>query len=111
MPGKFVILKNSGGQYFFVLRSSGNSETILTSESYISKQGAQGGIGSVQANSQIDSRYENRTSINSQHYFVLKGANGEIIGTSETYTTTASRDNGKAAVKRDAPGATVEDLS
>lgn len=37
--------------------------------------------------------------------------NGEPIGQSEMYVTSASRDHGIAAVKQYAPGATVEDLT
>ena len=35
----------------------------------------------------------------------------EIIGRSESFTTSYARENGIAAVKRDAPIAGVEDLS
>ena len=44
-----------------------------------------------------------------QYYFNLKAGNGEIIGTSETYNSEQARENGIEAVKRDAPGAPVED--
>ena len=43
--------------------------------------------------------------------FNLKAANHEIIGTSESYTTTAARDNGIESVKTNAPGAEVQDES
>ena len=36
---------------------------------------------------------------------------GEIIGRSENYTTRQARENGIEAVKRDAPGASTEDLT
>jgi uncharacterized protein YegP (UPF0339 family) len=41
--------------------------------------------------------------------FRLKSGNGEIIASSEGYTSKASCENGIAAVKRDAPGAAVDD--
>ena len=44
--------------------------------------------------------------------FNLKASNGQVIGTSESYTTAAARDNIVAAsVKRNAPDARVEDLT
>jgi uncharacterized protein YegP (UPF0339 family) len=43
-----------------------------------------------------------------QLYFVLKAANGEIIGTSETYTSAGARLGGIEAVKVNAPVASVE---
>jgi uncharacterized protein len=42
-------------------------------------------------------------------YFVLKAGNGEIIATSESYTTTAAAKNGIGSVKENAPKAPVED--
>jgi uncharacterized protein len=41
----------------------------------------------------------------------LIAPNGEIIGRSENYLTSSSRENGISAVKRDAPSAPIEDLS
>ena len=43
--------------------------------------------------------------------FNLKAANHQVIGTSESYTTTAARDNGIESVKTNAPDAKVEDLT
>ncbi|MDP3799793.1 MAG: YegP family protein [Polaromonas sp.] len=101
-------LKPSGVQHMFNLKG-GNHETVLTSERYLTKQGAQGGIASVKVNAPIDARYINRTSTGGAPYFVLKAANGEIIGTSEMYSTAAARDVGIAWVKTNAPTAnTVE---
>jgi len=44
-----------------------------------------------------------------QYHFVLKAANGEIIATSERYTTKASAKNGIQSVKDNAPTAPTED--
>jgi uncharacterized protein YegP (UPF0339 family) len=49
MAGKFVIKKNSGGQYHFVLKAA-NGEVIATSETYTTKDSAKDGIESVKAN-------------------------------------------------------------
>ncbi len=43
---------------------------------------------------------------NGQYYFNLKADNGQVILTSEGYTTTAARDNGIDSVKRHAPDLT-----
>ena len=108
---KFQILQSDKDHnYYFRLRAK-NGEPILGSEGYEAKQGCKTGIQSVKTNASQEDRYEDRTSQNDQYYFVLKAANGEIIGISEMYTTPASRDNGKAAVKRDTPGAPSEDLT
>ena len=41
--------------------------------------------------------------------FNLKAGNGEIIGTSETYTTLKTCENGIASVTKNAPAAAIED--
>lgn len=108
---KYQIFKNKvNNEYYFRLRAE-NGEIILSGEGYKSKQGCRNGIQSVKINSPFDSRYENRTARNGQHYFVLKASNGEIIGVSETYTTTYARSNGRAAVKRCGPASPVEDTT
>ena len=110
MAGKFEIKKSSDEQFYFVLKA-GNGETILRSERYTTKSNAKNGIASVKTNAPIDSRYDRKTSTNNQFYFNLKASNGEIIGTSEMYTTSSSRDNGIESVKRHAPDASTVDLS
>jgi uncharacterized protein YegP (UPF0339 family) len=85
MAARYV-LNRSGAQYRFVLKA-GNNETILTSELYASKQATLTGIASVKTNSPNDSRYERKNAVNGQAMFNLKAANGERIGTSETYSS------------------------
>lgn len=105
--GYFTLKTGSNGQYYFSLHAS-NGEKILQSEGYTSKQSAENGIASVKTNASFDSRYDRRTASNGQFYFVLKAANGEIIGTSEMYTSQAGRDNGIQSVKTNAPDAPIK---
>jgi uncharacterized protein YegP (UPF0339 family) len=46
---------------------------------------------------------------NGQFRFNLKAGNGEIIATSETYTTKAAAENGIESVRKNAADATVVD--
>ncbi|MDK2773291.1 MAG: YegP family protein [Flavobacterium sp.] len=108
--GKFEITKRTNGDYQFNLKA-GNGQVILTSQGYSSKAGCENGIDSVRTNSQIDERFERNTSTNGKPYFNLKASNGQIIGTSEMYESTASRDNGIESVKNNAPSAEIVDLS
>lgn len=108
MAAKYVLKKASNGEYMFHLKA-GNGEVILTSERYVSKAGAENGIAAVRRNSPYDARYDRRTSVRNEPYFVLKAENGEIIGKSEMYSSTTARENGIAAVKSAAPTATVDD--
>lgn len=106
--GKFVISKDSKGEFRFKLKA-GNGEVILGSEGYTSRSGCDNGIESVRTNSQIDDRFEKKTSTNGKHYFNLKAANGQIIGSSEMYESSSGRDGGIASVKSNAPKATIEE--
>ena len=83
----------------------------MSSEQYQSKQGAEKGIESVKTNAPHDERYERRTASNNQPYFVLKAANGEVIGRNETYSSTSAMENGIESVKKNAPTAPTEDLT
>jgi len=110
MTGKFEIKKAGNNQFMFNLKA-GNGEIILTSELYQAKSSAENGIDSVKKNAPLDERYERKTSVSSQPYFVLKAANGEIIGKSEMYSSSSAMENGIASVKSNAPDARVEDLT
>lgn len=106
--GKYVIHR-SHDQFCFSLKAGGNAEIILTSERYSRKSSALEGIAAIRANASSDARYEHRTSVAGQPYFVLKARNGEILATSEMYSSAAARDGGVEAVKRNAVSAIVSD--
>src|SRR5690606_35858720 len=103
--GKFVLSKRKNGEFQFNLKAN-NGQVILVSEGYTARAGAENGIESVRKNAPDDARYESRESSNGKYYFVLKAANGQIIGTSEMYETEASKNNGIESVKKNAPDAT-----
>ncbi len=108
MARKFDLRKLVNGQFFFTLHAD-NNEKILTSEMYTAKDGAEKGIASIKTNAAVDARFERRTSKAGKPYFVLKAANGEIIGTGEEYSSKEAMENGIAAVKSVAPSAPTED--
>ncbi|MBK8506159.1 MAG: YegP family protein [Saprospiraceae bacterium] len=102
--GKFEINKTTSGQFRFNLKAS-NGQVILTSESYTTNPSCLNGIDSVKTNSQIDSRFERLTARDGSPYFNLKASNGQIIGTSEMYSSLSAR----VSVKTNAPTASVVD--
>ena len=111
MAGKFEIKKSNNGQYYFNLKA-GNGEVILTGETYVAKESAHTGMSSVKVNAPLDERYERKTAVNGQPYFVLKAANRQTLGKSEMYAGgAAAMENGIASVKNNAPTATVVDLA
>ena len=110
MAGTFVLSKATNGQFRFVLKAS-NGQTILTSELYTTKAAAENGIASVRTNAPADARYERKDAKNGQPMFNLKAANGQVIGTSETYSSASARDAGIESVKTNAPDAKLDDKS
>ena len=108
MSGWFELSKSSDGQFRFVLKA-GNAETILTSELYKAIDSAKNGIASVQSNCSNDAHYEKNESKNGKHFFNLKAANHQIIGTSQMYASAASRDGGIDSVKTNGGSSTVKD--
>ncbi|MEO7660008.1 MAG: YegP family protein [Pyrinomonadaceae bacterium] len=108
MAGKFELKVSKNGKYYFNLMA-GNGQIILSSEMYESKAAAENGISSIAKNAGDDARYDRLTSKSGDPYFVLKAANGQAIGQSEMYKSTASMENGINSVKTNAPDAkTVE---
>ncbi|MCP5368084.1 MAG: YegP family protein [Hyphomicrobiales bacterium] len=110
MPGTFELYKDKKGEFRFRLKAS-NGQVILASEGYAQRASANNGIESVRKNAPLDARYERKETKSGQHMFNLKASNGQVIGTSESYTTAAARDNGVASVQKNAPDATVKDLT
>lgn len=85
---QFKIKKTKNDQYHFTLVSK-NGRVILSSETYTTKQNAEKGILSVIDNSgklEIEKQFKILKSKDDKFYFNMIAGNGEIIGTSETYT-------------------------
>ena len=110
MAGKFEVYKDKAGETRFRLKA-GNGQIILASEGYKRRASAENGIASVKKNAPEDSRYERKETKSGGHMFNLKATNGQVIGTSESYTSTSGRDNGIESVKKNAPDARVDDLT
>jgi uncharacterized protein len=106
---KFLV-KKSGTRFHFHLTAS-NGEIILTGQRYTRPASAGDGVASVKTNAPLDKRYERRWARNGQRYFVLKAANGEVIGTSEMYASNGGMERGIESVKRNAPRAGGGDVS
>ncbi|MCG7494508.1 YegP family protein [Thalassobius sp. Cn5-15] len=106
MAGKFELYQDKAGEYRFRLKA-GNGENILASEGYKQKASCENGITSVQKNAADDGRYERKETSAGKFMFNLKATNGQVIGTSQSYTSASGRDNGIESVKKNAPNATV----
>jgi uncharacterized protein YegP (UPF0339 family) len=110
MAAKFECYKDKAGEYRFRLKA-GNGETILSSEGYSSKSGCENGIASVRKNSVIPGRFEKKETEGGKFRFNLKASNGQVIGTSQNYSSASGCDNGIKSVAKSAPDATVVEES
>ncbi|ESK37704.1 UPF0339 protein [Acinetobacter nectaris CIP 110549] len=110
MSGWYELSKAKDGQFHFVLKA-GNGEIILTSELYKAKASALNGIESVQKNSPEDGKYDRLEAKNGKLYFNLKAVNHQIIGTSQMYSTTQTRDHGIESVKTNGGSEKIKDLT
>ena len=107
MAAKFELKINAKGQYSFNLKAS-NGQVILTSEVYESRAAAEAGIASVRKNAEQADRFEHKMSKSSEPYFVLKAANGQVIGRSEMYSSAAAMENGIQSVMKSAAAAVMD---
>lgn len=108
--GKFELYQDKGKQYRFRLKAS-NGQSILASEGYTTKAACENGISSVKTNASDDKRYERLVAKDKSPYFNLKASNGQIIGTSEMYSSNSAMENGITSVKTNAPKASIDDLT
>ena len=107
---KYTLNKSINNQFYWNLFSV-NKEVLLTSETMYNKQDVLDGIASSKRNLS-DSNFERKASLFSQPYFVqVAVGNYKVLGKSEMYSSVQARENGIAAVKRDAPYAGIEDLT
>lgn len=118
--GKFVIKETSTGVKFDL--KAGNGQVIATSEVYTTDAACKNGIESVKTNAPIaavedqtvegfttekNPKFEVYTDKAGEFRFRLTAKNGQIIATSEGYTTHANCLNGVESVKNNAPDAEV----
>lgn len=109
MSAKFEIYKDNANEIRFRLNAA-NGENIGVSDGYSDMAGATNGIESVKTNSADDNRFEVFEGKDGKSYFRLKAANGEIILSSQAYSSSSAATEGTQAVKRAAVGAEVVDL-
>ena len=104
--GKFEVYNDAKGGYRFRLKAA-NGQVILASQGYKEKAGCANGIESVKKNAQDSARFEKLQSKSGDWYFNLKSTNGQVVGTSQMYSSEAAMDNGIESVGNNAPDAEV----
>lgn len=86
---RFETFTGLDGQFYFDL-VAGNGENVLRSEGYKTEAARDGAVKSVIQNGVDAKSFAILPAKNGEYYFNLKAGNGEIIATSETYTTKSS---------------------
>jgi len=118
--GKFVISTTKTGVKFNL--KAGNGQVIATSEVYSTAAACKNGVASVQKNAPV-ANVEDQTAAGyaeaknpkfeiykdkaGEFRFRLKATNGQIIATSEGYTSLASCENGIESVRKNAVDAEI----
>jgi uncharacterized protein len=108
MPAKFEVTKIKSGQYIFCLLAS-NGKVILTGESFTKKNDVFRQIESIKKHSANNANFQRITSGSEGSFFVIKDTNGDVIGKSKIYLSTAGMEKGIASVMANAPRAEVFD--
>lgn len=104
--GKFVVTTRKNGDFQFVLKAT-NGQVILSSQGYSTKANCLNGVESVKKNSQIEARFEIKEAKDGSPFFNLKSSNGQVIGSSQMYSSERSMKEGIASVMKNAPEAEV----
>lgn len=105
----FELKNKEGSNYHFTLKAK-NGQVILSSEVYNSKAAAENGIDSVKKNASDDSKYERKTAKDGRFYFNLKAGNGQVIGSSQMYSSESGMENGINSVKENAPNSDTKEV-
>lgn len=108
MQGYYQLQTTDLGKFHFTLCAA-NHEVILSSQLYAARDHAEKGIESARHNGPLEERFERKLSAKQQPYFLLKAANGQIIGVSEMYESEQGRDNGIRSVMENSPSETMKD--
>jgi uncharacterized protein YegP (UPF0339 family) len=85
-PGKIDLYQSSDSQWRFRV-VSGNGRTLLSSEAYVTKAGAENGIASVLENGVDPAMYQVNQTAAGKFNLRLRAANYEVIGFTQSYST------------------------
>jgi uncharacterized protein YegP (UPF0339 family) len=85
-PGTVELYQSSDSQWRFRV-VAGNHRVLLSSEAYVSKQGAENGLASVLENGVDPAMYQLNQTAAGKWNLRLRAANHEVIGFTQSYST------------------------
>lgn len=117
MIGRFIITKLASEDYSFELRAGNGERIAVISQTFPTIESCENIIDSIRrnANAGIDDKtlrrqkpviypkFEIYRNISGEFYFRLRSATGEIIATSESYTTKGACIKGIKSIGKNAP--------
>ena len=103
--GKWVILKNDSGMYYFELRAS-NGEKLLSSIDYTSVNGAKNGIKTHKTNIQKNNIVISQSK-NGSYFFRLLNGSKQLLCTGENYPSKSGCESAVDSVRRFAETAVI----
>ncbi len=106
--GKFTLFTGKNGEFYWNLKA-GNGEIIGNSEGYKTKASAENGIESTRKNVTNADRFEMKEAKNGKFYWNLKATNGQVIMSSQMYSSESGAKNGIESAMKNAPDARLED--
>ena len=86
-------------------------ESVTTAILFVVGSGQTSGMAVVEREGSVAGKFELYKDAKGKFRFRLKAGNGEIIAVSEAYETKAAAQNGISSVQKNAPDATVADLT
>lgn len=110
MHSKFDIFTGKNRQFYFHFKSS-NGDIILASEAYTTKESCKNAVEAVKKYAIEDKFYDKKVTCNDKYMFNLKAASGEVIGSSQIYSSIEARQKDIDSLKRGVPAAIIHDLS
>jgi uncharacterized protein YegP (UPF0339 family) len=102
MNGKYTVNAVGKTEYHWNLMAR-NAQTMLSSAMCADKAGAETGIEACRLNSPDEARYERLVANDTRYFFVLRTAEGDVIGTSETYYSLVAREKAIVLCKESGP--------
>ncbi len=76
-----------------------NGQVVLSSESYTTKAAAWNGAFAIQDAAALEGSFALKTATDGRYYFTLTAENGQVVGTSQLYTSRAAAQDGITSVK------------